>query len=326
MFTFFELPKASTIAASIDNLYNFIHWVSLISFVGIVAACLYFIFKYHRSRSDPDKTPYIEGHHLSEIIISIGLFIVVMIIFAWGWIDYKKIIVDPFKPLEVNITGKQWLWEVEYQNGRKLTNELVVPLGQPVKLVMTSNDVLHSFFIPNFRLKQDVIPNSYTFLSFTAIKKGDHPVFCAEYCGTAHSKMLANVKVIEPVDYQKWQQEWEFKQKGGIPLAKAGTAENSNESPVQKGTSLFASKGCIACHTATDQKMVGPGMQGIYGHKVELENGSEVTVDENYLRESLMEPQAKIVKGFAPVMPTFKGTLTDQEAGDLISYIKSLEK
>ncbi|OGQ07623.1 MAG: cytochrome c oxidase subunit II [Deltaproteobacteria bacterium RIFCSPLOWO2_12_FULL_40_28] len=313
MFTFFELPKASTIAASIDHLYDFVYWVSFVSFVGIVVACLYFIFRYHRSRSDPNKTPYIEGHHLSEIIISIILFIVVMIIFAWGWIDYKKIITTPLKPLEINITGKQWLWETEYQNGRRLTNELVVPLGQPVKLVMTSSDVLHSFFIPNFRLKQDVIPNQYTFLSFTAIKRGDHPVFCAEYCGTAHSKMLATVKVMEPVDYQKWQQEWEFKQRGGTPLEEVGA-------------SLFASKGCIACHTATDQKLVGPGMQGIYDHDVELVDGSKIKVDENYLRESLMEPQAKIVKGFAPVMPTFKGTLTDQEVGDLISYIKSLEK
>ncbi|MBI3017750.1 MAG: cytochrome c oxidase subunit II [Deltaproteobacteria bacterium] len=270
------LPQASTISQNVDSLFNFIFWISLISFIGVVVATIYFIVRYHRSRWDPFKTPYITGHSMMEISVSVGLFILVMIIFAWGWIDYKKIINAPSDPLEISVLGKQWMWEFEYANGRKLTNELVVPQGRPVKLIMSSADVLHSFYIPNFRLKQDVVPGTYTTLWFEATQVGEHPVFCAEYCGTAHSKMLATVKVLKPEEYDRWEKE-EKKEEG------------ASVSPVELGKNIFTQK------------------------------------DENYIRESLMQPQAKLVKGFPPVMPTFQGTLTDEEVNAIVAYLKSLK-
>ncbi|MBI2646042.1 MAG: cytochrome c oxidase subunit II [Deltaproteobacteria bacterium] len=292
--------------------FNFIFWISLISFIGVVVATIYFIVRYHRSRWDPFKTPYITGHSMMEISVSVGLFILVMIIFAWGWIDYKKIINAPSDPLEISVLGKQWMWEFEYANGRKLTNELVVPQGRPVKLIMSSADVLHSFYIPNFRLKQDVVPGTYTTLWFEATQVGEHPVFCAEYCGTAHSKMLATVKVLKPEEYDRWEKE-EKKEEG------------ASVSPVELGKNIFTQKGCNVCHTLTTQTLVGPGLLGIFGKEVELADGKKAQRDENYIRESLMQPQAKLVKGFPPVMPTFQGTLTDEEVNAIVAYFKNLK-
>ena len=306
------LPQASTISQNVDSLFNFIFWISLISFIGVVVTMIYFVIKYRRSRWDPFKTHYITGHSAMEISVSLGLFILVMVIFAWGWIDYKKIIHAPADTLEISVLGKQWLWEFEYANGRKLTNELIVPKGRPVKLIMSSADVLHSFYIPNFRLKQDVIPGTYTTLWFEATQVGEHPVFCAEYCGTAHSKMLATVKVLEPNDYKRWEKE-EKKEKGAVI------------SPIELGKNLFTQKGCNVCHTVTTQNLVGPGLLGIFGKEVELSDGKKNKRDENYFRESLMQPQAKLVKGFPPVMPTFQGTLTDEEVNALVAYLKSLK-
>ncbi len=304
------LPQASTIAPHIDSLYNFIFWISLISFVGVVAAMVYFIIRYHRSRWDPFKTPYITGHSAMETSVSVGLFILVMVIFAWGWKDYKKIVSPPQNSLEISVLGHQWFWEFEYANGKKLTNELVVPKGRPVKLIMSSADVIHSFFVPNFRLKQDLVPGTYTTLWFQATQTGEHPVFCAEYCGTGHSKMLAKVKVVEPTEYARWEKE-EKKEKG--------------LNPAEVGKELFTKKGCNVCHTVTGQALIGPSLLGIFGKNEELADGKKIQVDENYLRESLMQPQAKLVKGFPPVMPTFQGTLTDEEVNAVIAYIKSLK-
>lgn len=309
------LPEASTVAHNFERLYDFIFWVSLISFVGVVLATIYFVVKYHRTRRDPFKTPYITGHSAMEISVSSVLLVIVMLIFYFGWVDYKRIVTFPTdNTMEVHVIARQWMWQFEYPNGRKLTNELVVPKGRDIKLIMSSDDVLHSFYVPNFRLKQDVVPGSYTRLWFNATLTGEHPVFCAEYCGTAHSKMLGKVRVLESAEYDKWAKDW-----------KPGEA-GANTNPVDYGKDLFIKKGCLACHTVTGQSLVGPTLLGVFGKEEEMSDGKKVVVDENYFRESLMQPQIKVVKGFPPVMPTFQGTLSEEEINALISYIKSLKK
>ncbi len=334
-----NLPEASTAAKNFTGLYDFIFYISLIGFVGVVLALLYFVIFYHRKKIDPETTPYIHGHAVLESSVAVGLFVIVMIIFYWGWMDYKKIIQSPSNSLEINVTAKQWLWGFEYLNGRKFTNELTVPKGKPVKLIMTSSDVLHSFFVPAFRLKQDVVPGTYTTLWFNATETGTYEVFCAEYCGTAHSGMLAKIKVVEPGEYDHWQKIWEWEKQLGVSSTTSAVAEKSvtsaegqkgeekkenNISPVERGQKLFTEKGCTACHTVNGSPLVGPSLKAVFGHEVELEGGKKVLADENYIRESIVEPQSKIAKGFQPVMPTFKGTLSDDEINALVAYVKSL--
>jgi len=336
-----NLPQASTMAGSIDALYDFIFWLSVVSLIAVTVAIIYFMIRYRR-RSDDDKTPYIEGHAPSEMSVAVILFVIVMVIFYWGWIDYKKILTAPADAMEINIIGKQWQWDIEYVNGRKMVNEMVVPRGRPVKLLMGSADVLHSFFIPAFRLKQDIIPGAYTSLWFEATMEGEFHVFCAEYCGTAHSKMLATLKVVSPKEYDRWQTRWELEQRLGItptddaPVEGAEAAEGAEGaegveieqvptlSMVARGKKVFAKHGCTACHSAEGKQVIGPAINGIFGAERELDDGTKVIADENYLRESMMDPQAKMVKGFQPLMPTSRGTVTDEEINAMIAYIKSL--
>lgn len=325
----FELQQASTMAKPIDVLYDFVFFISLVSFVGIVLAMLYFVIRYHRRRKHPEQTPYIEGHTPTELTMSAILFVLVMVIFAWGWIDYKKIRTSPADALEINLIGKQWLWEVEYANGRKLLNELVVPEGKPVKLIMSSADVIHSFYVPSFRLKQDVVPGTYTSLWFQATQAGEYPAYCAEYCGTAHSKMLAKVRVLGAQDYERWQLRWELEQQLGsmISTASATSKDGAALPPAEKGKELFSAKGCNACHSLTsDKSPVGPGLGNIFGKTIELTDGTKVTIDENYIRESIMDPNIKVVKGYQPLMPTYKGQLTDEDVNALVALIKSLKE
>src|SRR5262245_13382388 len=247
-----HLPEASTIAGAVDRLYDVIFYISAISFVAVVAALIFFSFFYHRRRSHPELTPYIEGHPILETSVIVGLFIGVMVFCYWGWLDYKQLIAAPPHAMEVNVTGRQWLWEFEYPNGRKMANEVVVPKGQPVKFIMGSVDVLHSFYVPDFRVKQDVVPGTYTSLWFNATQAGEHQVFCAEYCGTAHSKMLAKVKVMEPEDYEKWQRTWEWEKQLGLspsapatgPTPGAPGTPTAALTPVERGQKLLSEKGC----------------------------------------------------------------------------------
>lgn len=320
-----NLPQASSTAANVDALYNFIFIISLISFVIVVAALIYFSYKYSRKKINPDKTAYIHGNTAFEVGVSALLFVIVMIIFAWGWTDYKKIRNVPENALEINVIGKQWQWILEYQNGRRLTNELVIPKDVPVKLIMGSEDVLHSFYVPAFRVKQDVVPGQFTYISLTAVELGDFPLFCAEFCGTAHSGMIGNVKVIEKEKYATWQKIWELGQRLGTSEAEASEKTDTQVSPVERGKELFSKQGCTACHSTGDNKLVGPGMAGLFGKEVQLTDGRTVTADENYIRKSLMEPNADVVEGFNQLMPTFKGQLSDDEVNHLIAYIKSLK-
>jgi len=339
MLALFSLPQASTLAANTDNLFNFITFISVVSFTGVIGAIVYFICKYHRTKSDPEKTPYIEGHPVAEASIMVVLFILVMVMFAWGWIDYMKLRTAPANSMEVNVTGRQWMWNFEYLNGRKFVNEVTVPKGRNVKFVMTSMDVLHSFFVPDFRIKQDVVPGTYTFVWFNATQTGNFQVYCAEYCGTSHSGMLAKVHVIEAEEYDRWQKKWEWEKQLGIKPVEASEQTSQNisqantvsananvETSAERGKKLFTSKGCNACHGITGKVLVGPPLNKVFGSEVELSDGKKLTADENYIRQSLMDPNSQIVKGFQPLMPVFKGTLSDDEINSLIAYIKSLKE
>ncbi|MBI3544816.1 MAG: c-type cytochrome, partial [Deltaproteobacteria bacterium] len=211
-----------------------------------------------------------------------------------------------------------------YANGRKTMNEFYLPKGKPAKLIMTSEDVIHSFSLPYSRVKQDVQPGMYTYISFEPTLVGDQPVYCTMYCGTGHSDMLATLHVVEPEDYQRWLDTG--KAPAGIVAAAAKTAPGGGPlSMADKGKALSASKGCIACHSADGSPKVGPTWKGVFGKDEELQDGTKVKVDENYIRESIVNPTAKIVKGFAPSMPPFAGLLNDDEINALIAYIKSLK-
>jgi cytochrome c oxidase subunit 2 len=225
--------------------------------------------------------------------------------FIWGAVLFFKERTPPADATEVYVVAKQWMWKVEHMEGQREINELHVPTGQNVKLIMTSQDVIHSFFIPAFRLKQDVLPGRYTTLWFKATVPGRYHLFCAEYCGTMHSGMGGDIVVMEPQDYAAW-------------MAGGATA------PLQDtGKALFASLGCSTCHRS-DVQGRGPNLEGIYDKPVLLEDGRTVTADENYVRESILNPTAKIVSGFKPVMPTFQGIVSDEQLNALVAYVKSL--
>lgn len=328
IFPTFTLPQTSNFAGMFEHLYDFIFWISTVSFVVIVLLLVVFTHRYSRKRKG-EVTPYIEGHTPTEAGVSIGLFILVMVIFYWGYIDYTKMRAMPSDALEINVMARQWAWEFQYPNGRK-SAELVLPKARKVKMIMTSQDVIHSLFIPNFRVKQDIVPGMYTTVWFEPTAVGINDIFCAEYCGTAHSQMLAKVKVLEPADYDTWQLDWELQSlkgalEGALEGASASPAEAAPRPLAEQGKVLYEAKGCPACHSIDGSKKIGPSHWQLIGRVEEMTDGSRVTVDENNIRESIMEPQAKVVKGYDPIMPTYKGQLKDEEITALIEYLKSLK-
>jgi cytochrome c oxidase subunit 2 len=221
----------------------------------------------------------------------------------------------PKDAVDITVTGKQWLWTFEYYNGKKTLNELYVRQNRPVRMVMRADDVLHSFFVPAFRVKQDLIPGRYTQLWFTPTKIGTFDLFCAEYCGTGHSKMLGKVIVLSPEAYDIWEK---------------GVAVDDGEAvaslpPAELGEKLYKGKGCNACHSVDGSVVIGPSFKGLYEREGELEDGASYTADENYIRQSILEPQEQIVEGFQPVMPSFKGILSDAEITAIIAYMKTLK-
>jgi cytochrome c oxidase subunit 2 len=328
-----DLPlQGSDIAVRWDSLYNFLLWLSVFFFVLVVGAMLYFAVKY---KDRPGiKVKYITGNHLLEGAWIAIPTILLLIIFAWGFSVYHAMTQAPSDAYEIKVIGKQWLWTFQYPDGRSTVGEVYAPLNKPVKMLMSSEDVLHSFFIPNFRIKQDVVPGMYTSVWFEARVPGKHQIFCAEYCGTSHSGMLAKLVVL---DDQQWK-DWNAGKKLG-PIPDAGrelTAADikASESSVtltkvaslaEQGRGHFETKGCVACHTTDGTTKVGPSLKGMFGSKVELADGTFVLADAEYVRESIEQPQAKLVKGFGGLMPTFKGVLQPAEINALVEYIKTLK-
>ncbi len=299
--------QGTEIAKQVDQLYVFLLWASFVSCVLVIGGFIYFSFKYKR-QSDNDKTAYITHNNVLEFTWSFIPFLIFMGVFGWGWWVYSNMRSAPKDALEVQVIGQKWDWAFLYKSGKSSPAELVVPVNTPIKLVMTSRDVIHSFFVPAFRIKQDVVPGRYTSLWFNAKKEGNFQVFCTEYCGDQHSAMLAKVRVVSSEQYSEWLQNDPYK---GLSMLDIG----------QKVYSVR----CIACHSTTDQKGVGPGFAGLFGKERKFEGGAVAVADENYIRESILNPNAKVLETYpAGVMPTFAGQLSEEEIMGAIEYVKSL--
>jgi len=290
-------------AWQVDALYIYLVLVAAVMTLLIFTAVAIFAVKY-RVRPG-QKAHQIEGSIVLEIGWSIIPFGVMLTFFVWGAVLFFKERTPPASATEVYVVAKQWMWKIEHMEGQREINELHVPTGQNIKLIMTSQDVIHSFYVPAFRLKQDVLPGRYTTLWFKATQPGTYHLFCAEYCGTSHSGMIGNIVVMEPQQYAQWLS-------GGpsAPLPEAGKE-------------LFSSLGCATCHRF-DVQGRGPNLTNVFNKPVLLEDGRTVIADENYVRESILSPTAKIVSGFKPVMPTFQGLVTDEQLNALVAYVKSL--
>jgi cytochrome c oxidase subunit II len=327
-----SLPIQGTeYAARYDALYWFLVAISAVFFVGVVGAMIYYSIRYRERVGH--KAKYIDGHVGLEILWTVIPTFLVLGIFVWGWVVYRDLVTTPMNAMEVRVVGKQWMWQFQYEDGRITTNDLVVPINKQVKIVMSSEDVLHSFFIPNFRIKQDVVPGMYTTLWFEAKVPGKHHIFCAEYCGGNHSGMVGSLIVLQPKEYERWQmgekiQLSEIPEAGEHERGKDEMAQLSRTSLADQGHDVFKSKGCVACHTADGtQASVAPDLKGIFGKEVALEDGSTKVRDENYLRAAIERPYEKTVKGYAAAatMPVFQGVLTETELNAVIHYIKSLK-
>lgn len=307
----FWLPEAaSTFAQSHDALFYFIYWLCVVFFIGIVGAMIHFGIKYKR-RSEGQRTSPLRGNHKVEILWSAGPGVLLLAVFVWGFVGFMDMIVPPANTLDVRVTGQKWSWVFTYPNGGNSTNELVVPVGEPIKLTMSSVDVLHSFYVPAFRVKRDVLPNRYTVLWFQSDLPGTYNLFCTEYCGTDHSGMIGRVRVVSRPEYDAYLQEL-----GGCP---------DGESLAECGQTVFARSGCTACHSIDGSVGVGPTMQGLTGSQRNFVDGSNATADDNYLRNSIVNPASQVVQGFGNVMPGNYGqTLTEEQLTALIAYIQSL--
>ena len=296
-------PAASTIAPEIDSLFYFIYWASVFFFFVVTIGTLIFVIVYKKKHGEKSKlTPGITHHVGLELLWSIIPAVIFMMIFFWGAKLFLKLNVIPADAMEIRVTAQQWNWLFTYPGGAK-NDKLVVPNGKPVKLLLSSVDVIHSFFIPDFRVKMDAVPNRYTSLWFQSDNNGDYDFYCAEYCGQQHSKMVGTVSVVSESEYKAWIEEISVTPPGDV---------------------LYKRFGCATCHTLDGTVSNGPSLKGLFGKKEELTDGTMQVVDDNYLRESILEPKAKIVKGFEPVMPTFQNTINQEELDALIDFIKGL--
>ena len=290
-------------AGNVDALFIFLLIMTGMVTLLIFSCMLYFAARYRYRANVPAEQ--IEGSTPLELtwsIIPLGVFLV---IFTWGAVVFFKERTPPRDSTEVYVVAKQWMWKLEHAEGQREINELHVPVGRDVKLIMTSQDVIDSFFVPAFRIKQDVLPGRYTTTWFRATKPGTYHLFCAEYCGTQHSGMIGSVVVLEPAQYETWMS-------GGSTGPLSATGEK-----------IFAELGCVTCHRS-DAQGRGPNLQGLFRKPVQLQDGRTLVADENYIRESILDPGAKIVNGYKPVMPTFQGLLSEEQLNALVAYVKSL--
>ena len=307
MFTNFPFfpQQASEQAATMDALYFFLVAVAAFFTTLIALMVVVFAVKFHRKHED-EVGEAIHGSLALELLWTVIPLGITMVMFVWGAQTFFHMTRPPKGAMEIYIVGKQWMWKVQHSDGAREINELHVPVDRPVKLIMGSEDVIHSFFIPAFRAKADVIPGRYNTMWFTATTPGTYHLFCTQYCGTKHSAMIGWVTAMADADYQAWLS-------GGTG---GGTmAEN--------GAKLFQDLACITCHLENGQGR-GPMLKGAYGKPVQLQNGQTVTMDDAYIRESILDPNAKVVAGFQPQMPTFKGLVTEEQILQLIAYIRSL--
>jgi cytochrome c oxidase subunit 2 len=312
----FWLPQnVSPMTSGQDGLFYFIYALSVFFFVVVVGFMVFFAWKYRKKKED-QKTTNINGNTQLEIIWSVIPAVLFVIIFIWGFSDWLKLNIPPQDSLEVRVTARKWDWLFQDMKTGSETSDLIVPVHKSVRLVMSSADVIHGFYIPDFRINRDVLPNQYTVLWFQAEKEGSYPILCTQYCGTKHSQMVRYVRVLSHQDYEK------------AMIA----AQGAGLTPVQLGKKIFEGKGaCASCHSVGKEKTrsVGPPLFAAYGKKqsIVLASGEKETVkfDDNYIRESIVNPNYRIVVGYPPVMPSYQGQLSDKELNALIEYIKSLK-
>ncbi len=301
------LPEeASTVAGQVDALFLFLVAVT-VCFAGLIFVLVFLFALRYRRRSDDDRPKPIHGSLPLELLWTLVPVVIVIPIFVWGAYLFFVMSRPPAAAMEIYVVGKQWMWKLQHPGGQREINELHVPVNRPVKLTMTSEDTIHSFFVPAFRVKRDVVPGKYTTAWFEATKVGEYYLFCAQYCGTSHAVMGGRVVVMEPADYERW--------------LTGGVAE---ESLPAAGERLFARLGCNTCHRA-DGTGRGPSLVGRFARPEKLASGETATIDESYVRESILNPQAKLVAGYPPIMPTFKGLITEDGLLQIIAYIKSLK-
>ncbi|MFL6209270.1 MAG: cytochrome c oxidase subunit II [Pyrinomonadaceae bacterium] len=301
----FTPEQASTIAGHVDALYLYLIIITLFFSMLVVVLIFYFAVRYRRR--SPDELPRpVEGSLVLETLWTVTPLLIAMTIFVWGASLYFALYRPPRDAIEIFVVGKQWMWKFQHTEGLREINELHVPVGAKVKLTMTTEDVIHAFAVPAFRVRADVVPGRYTYLWFQATKTGRFHLFCTEYCGTNHSGMNGWVVVQDPTEYQAW------------------LSGGASESPAAQGEKLFQSLGCASCHKL-DAQGRGPILTGVFGKPQKLDNGQEVVADEAYIRESILDPQNKRVLGFGTVlMPSFRGQVTEEQILDLIAYIRSL--
>lgn len=304
----FQLPffpeQASSFAKDVDLLTLWLTAMSAFFTVIIALMIVVFAIKYRRRHPDEVGEEFHESV-LLEVTWTVIPLILVLGTFVWGAKVFFRLYRPPAGAVEYQITGKQWMWKAQHPTGQREINSLHLPVGQPTKLTMTSEDVIHSYFVPAFRAKADVIPGRYTTMWFTPTKPGKYHLFCTEYCGTEHSRMVGSVTVMETDDYQRWL--------ASVPVPAP---------PAKQGEQLFATMSCSTCHDGSNLK--GPELHGIFGREVTLASGRIVRVDENYLREAILDPAAHVARGYQPLMPTYRGQIDEDGVYQLISYLKSL--
>jgi cytochrome c oxidase subunit 2 len=289
-----------------DALYFFI--VAVCTFFAVLVTVLVVFFTLRYKRKDENEVGAdIHGSLVLELTWTFIPFVLAMTMFGWGAKVFFDLSRPPRDAMEIFVVGKQWMWKVQHPDGTREINQLHVPIGRPVRITLGSEDVIHDFFVPAFRVKMDAVPGKLTTLWFEATKEGTYHIFCAEYCGTKHSGMIGEVIAMQPQDYEAWLA-------GG---RMTGT-------PVENGERLFADLACITCHK-TDSTGRGPSLVGLFGSAVNLADGRTVVADENYLRESIMNSQAKVVQGYQPIMPAFQGLVSEENVMQLIAYLKTLK-
>jgi cytochrome c oxidase subunit II len=297
--------EASGIAPYVDALYFFLVAITIFGTTFVAILLLVFSVRYRREKN-PVATQ-IEGSTLLEATWTIIPLAIFLVTFVWGALLYFRIYDPPTNAMNIYIVGKQWMWKAEHPGGQHEINALHVPTGKPIQLTMISQDVFHSFSIPDFRIKREVIPGRYSTVWFEATQVGTYHLFCTQYCGTQHSGMIGEVTVMTPGDYKKWLEQ-----------------SNSGQSLAQNGERLFASMGCNSCHNGTAAAR-GPSLAGVYGSKLTLTDGRQILVDDAYLRNAILNPSEHVTAGFAPIMPTYQGQISEDGLIDLVEFIKNMQ-
>lgn len=302
-------PSASTIAPQVDALFWFISAVTVFFSLLIAGTIIVFMVRFRRRRDDEIPRHAEHTSYALEIAWTVIPFGLTMIMFFWGATIYANMKRPPDDALHINVVGKQWMWKAQHMEGRREINEIHVPVGRPIRLSIASEDVIHSFYVPAFRIKQDAVPGRINQAWFEATKPGEYHLFCAEYCGTIHAGMIGKIVAMEPAAFQQWLA-------GGTPGAPAVPL-------AELGRQQFEQRGCTSCHSGQPGAL-GPALAGLYGASVPLADGTTVIADETYLRESILNPHAKLVAGYSPIMPVYQGLLSEEQVMQIIAYIKSL--